>query len=175
MLWVQSTTKDYIRAAKKLESISQLFIQQVFSNHNSASIHNFRTQTQENNTAFKAYLYSMGTQHRNLHPAGWPIQFCGPTQEPVLATANTGKTLERLWKKCWKHKWTGTGRVEISNRYTVWLYPDQLLALKGEPLNSVFSTDGTFIPASAAPHCGVCVWEREMHILKTQIHTKLLI
>ena len=29
---------------------------------------------------FLAYLYSAGTQHGNLHPAGWPILFCGPTQ-----------------------------------------------------------------------------------------------
>ena len=35
----------------------------------------------------------------NLHPAGCPILFCGPTQEPVLATANTGKTREKFWKK----------------------------------------------------------------------------
>ena len=52
----------------------------------------------------------MDTQHRNLHPAGWPILFCGPTQEPVLATANTGKNLERFWKNA--GEWTG--RVEIS-------------------------------------------------------------
>ena len=30
---------------------------------------------------FGAYLYSAGTQHGNLHPAGWLILFCGPTQE----------------------------------------------------------------------------------------------
>ena len=29
-----------------------------------------------------------------------------------------------------------------------------LQALKGEPLSSVFSSDGTFISVSAAPHCG---------------------
>ena len=48
---------------------------------------------------FWAYLYSAGTQHGNLHQAGWPILFCGPTQEPVLATANTWKNRERFWKK----------------------------------------------------------------------------
>ena len=47
-----------------------------------------------------ALLYCAGTQHGNLHPAGWPILFFGPTKEPVLATANTGKTRERFWKKC---------------------------------------------------------------------------
>ena len=32
---------------------------------------------------------------------------------------------------------------------------DLLQALKGEPVSSVFSTEGTVISASAAPHCGV--------------------
>ena len=31
--------------------------------------------------------------------------FCRPTQEPVLATANTGKTQERFWKNA--GEWTG--------------------------------------------------------------------
>ena len=49
---------------------------------------------------FCAYLYSEGTQHGNLLTAKWPILFCRPTQEPVLATANTGKNWEKFWKKC---------------------------------------------------------------------------
>ena len=36
--------------------------------------------------------------------------FCGPTQEPVLATANTGKTWKRFLKNA--GEWTVT--VEIS-------------------------------------------------------------
>ena len=48
---------------------------------------------------FLAYLYSAGTQHGTLHEAGWPILFCGPTQEPVLATANTGKKIGRGFGK----------------------------------------------------------------------------
>ena len=59
---------------------------------------------------FLAYLYSAGTQEGNLPPAEWPILFCGPTQEPVLAAANTGKTRERFWKNA--GEWTG--RVEIN-------------------------------------------------------------
>ena len=47
-----------------------------------------------------AYLYSAGTKHWNLHLERWPILFCGPTQEPVLAAANRGKTWEKFWKKC---------------------------------------------------------------------------
>ena len=51
-------------------------------------------------SCFSAYSYSAGTQHGNLHPTGWPIVFCGPTREPELATADTGKKLEEIWKKC---------------------------------------------------------------------------
>ena len=70
------------------------------SNHSSNLIHSFGTQNQKNsNTYFGPDLYSASTQHGNLHPAGWPTLFCWPTQEPVLATANTGKTRERFWKK----------------------------------------------------------------------------
>ena len=115
MLWAQSVTKDYIGAEHKLQSISKLFspqviIPQVFfsSNDSSNSIHSFGTQNQKNsNTCFGAYLYSVGTQHRNLHPTGWPILFCWPTQEAVLAT---GKTREKFGKNA--GEWTG--RVEIS-------------------------------------------------------------
>ena len=70
-----------------------------FSNHNSDCTHKFGTQTQKNNnTCFGACLYSSDTQHGNLHPAGRPKLFCGPTQEPLSATANTGKTRKRFGK-----------------------------------------------------------------------------
>ena len=83
------------------------------SNHNSNHIHNFGMQTQKNNnTCFGAYLYSAGTQHGNLHPAGWPILFCGPTQEPVSAAANAGKTREVFFFLKNAGEWTG--RVKIS-------------------------------------------------------------
>ena len=36
--------------------------------------------------------------------------FCGPSQEPVLATASTGKTREKFWKNA--GEWTGG--IEIS-------------------------------------------------------------
>ena len=97
MLWVQSPTKNYIRAEHKLHSISKLFILQV-------------TIPQVMFACFcLAYLYSAGTQHGNLHSARWPILFCGPTQEPVLAAANTGKTWERFSKNAGEWTW----RVEI--------------------------------------------------------------
>ena len=53
------------------------------------------------------------TEHGNLHPAEWPILFCGPTKEPVLATANAGKNQERLWKKCRWMNWKGRNKEEI--------------------------------------------------------------
>ena len=40
-----------------------------------------------------------------------------------------------------------------------YIYSDLLQALKGEPLSSVFSSDGTLTSASAAPHCGG-TWEK---------------
>ena len=93
VLWAQSTTKDYIRAEHKLYLKVSHFTCHFTTCH-----------------VFWAYLYSAGTQHGNLHPAGWPISFCGPTLGPVLATANTGKKQERFLKNA--GEWTG--RVERS-------------------------------------------------------------
>ena len=52
----------------------------------------------------------MGIQHGNLHPAGWPILFYGPTQQPVLATADAGKN----WSGFGKNADESTGKVEIN-------------------------------------------------------------
>ena len=94
-LWAQSTTKDYIRAEHKLYFISKSFSSQVII---------------PQVMFFLAYLYSAGTQHGNLHPAGWPILFCRPTQEPVLATANTGTNREKFLKKCKWMDWKGRNK-----------------------------------------------------------------
>ena len=48
-----------------------------------------------------AFLYSVGTQHGSLHPAGWPILFCGPTQDPVLATYKQRNPLVILREANW--------------------------------------------------------------------------
>ena len=84
-------------------------------------------------------IYIPWAQHGNLHPAGWPILFCGPTQEPVLAAANTGNTREKFWKNA--GEWTG--RVEISKeeihggkRNMCGHIIGLLQALKGEHLSS---------------------------------------
>ena len=57
-------------------------------------------------------FYSAGTRHGNLPPAGWSLLFCGPTQEPALATANTGKKSGDFLEEKNASEWTG--RVEIS-------------------------------------------------------------
>ena len=44
-------------------------------------------------------IYIPRALNGNLHPAGWPILFCGPTQEPVLAKANTGKKSGEVLEK----------------------------------------------------------------------------
>ena len=53
--------------------------------------------------------------HSTREPASSRVTylFCGPTQEPVLATANTGKTRERFWGKN-AGEWTG--RIAISKK-----------------------------------------------------------
>ena len=116
MFWAQLTTKVYIRAENKLQSISITFIPQVIIPQVSFSqtmIQILSTISERKPTktkrCFGAYSYFAGTQHGNLYSAGWPILFCGSTQKPVLITANTGKTRERFWKNA--GEWTG--RVEI--------------------------------------------------------------
>ena len=95
VLWAQSTTKDYIRAEQFCRTVIHI------RSHNTT----IKSWLKKN---FLAYLHSTGTQHGNLHPAGWPSLSCEPTQELMLATANTGKTRETFWKKCrwmdWKSR-----------------------------------------------------------------------
>ena len=56
-----------------------------------------------------------------MHPAGSPILFCGPTQEPVLATAYKGKNWERFWKKCkWRKNSLAVGEACMA---TFWPTP----------------------------------------------------
>ena len=94
MFCAQSTTKDYIRAEHKLHSISKLVISQVII-----------PQVK----FFLAYLYSTGTQDRNLPLAEWPFLFCGPTQEPCVSHSQQRKNWERFWKNA--GEWIG--KVEI--------------------------------------------------------------
>ena len=66
-----------------------------------------------NSWVLLAYLYSADTQHRNLHPAGWPILFCRPTQEPCVShSQHREKSGEVLEKNA--GEWTGS--VEISKK-----------------------------------------------------------
>ena len=59
-----------------------------------------------------AYSYSAVTQHGNLHPAVWPILFCGPTREPCASAQPTQeKSGEVLEKKCrWMDRKNKQGR-----------------------------------------------------------------
>ena len=177
MLWAQSTYHKGLYQGWKETSIyplvshsmSHYFTSLFFSNRNSNYIHDFGTETQNNNnTCFGACLFlralKTGTCNCCLQWwTGWPVLFCGPTQEPVIATANTGKARERFWKNA--GKWTGS--IELARKKTlavsvacVALYwPTPGFKGVGEPSSSVFSTDGTLISASAAPHCGV-LWEQ---------------
>ena len=63
-----------------IESTSYYATSLFFPNHNSNSIHNFGTQTRRIMTHFWSLFIFFGTQHENLHPVGWPILFCRPTQ-----------------------------------------------------------------------------------------------
>ena len=105
-------------------------------------------------SCFGGYLYSAGTQHGKMHPAGWPILFCRPTQEPELATANTGKKSGEILDKCTWMDQKGRNKQAKNPWQYAWLYTDLPHATKGERLSPVFSPDGTLISASADPHCG---------------------
>ena len=69
--------------------------QRITSGLNTTLSHSFHK------SCFWAYIfYPTGTPHRNLHPAGWPILFCGPTQEPRASNSQHRRNRERFWKKC---------------------------------------------------------------------------
>ena len=88
--------------------------------------------------------------------AGLPSLFCGSTQEPALATANTGKTQKTFWGKWWWMDQEGRNYVRIPWQFVehAWLYSDLVKAFKGETWNSGFSVDGSLIFASKAPSAG---------------------
>ena len=87
-------------------------------------------------------------------------------QEPVLAASSTGKPQERFGKNAdvstrrveISQKSLATGTACVANGY-ISMYTDLLQAEKGEPFNSVFSTEGSSISASTCV-C-VCVWGGE--------------
>ena len=89
MLWAQSTKKDYIRAKHKLHSISKLFISQIIT---------------PQVVCFLSLFIFRGHSKRDLHPARWPILFCGSTHEPVLTAASTENlpSYDR-WEVCTSH------------------------------------------------------------------------
>ena len=60
--------------------------------------YSFYKSSRHKSCFFPAYLYSVGTQHGNLHPAGWAILFCGPTQEPCVSHSKHRINRERFGK-----------------------------------------------------------------------------
>ena len=52
------------------------------------------------------YLHSAGTQHGNLHPSGWPLLICGPTQAPCVSHSQHRKMRERFWENAGEWTWT---------------------------------------------------------------------
>ena len=132
MLLAQSTTKDYVRAENKLQSISWFFIPQVTTSQVSFF---FKLQlksypqffggkkkkkkgkkTTTSDSCFEAYLYSVDIQHGNLHQLSVTMS----RVIYLIPRAHTGtgvshsqyrkKSGEVLEKKA--GEWTG--RVEIS-------------------------------------------------------------
>ena len=53
-------------------------------------------------SCFLSLFIFRGRSTRELHPAGWPILFCGPTQE------------RKNWERFWKNAGEWTRRVEIN-------------------------------------------------------------
>ena len=114
MLWAQSTTKDYIGAEDKLQSISKLFIpqviiSQVFFAQTTAQIMattSERKTRKNNNKKTSPITHDLVPSYipRALNTGtciqqGELFYSAGLTQEPVVATADTRKTREVL-EKC---------------------------------------------------------------------------
>ena len=98
MLWAQSTHKGLHQGWTQ----SSLYLQVIHFTSHHTTCHDFF-----------AYFYSASTQHRNPHHAGWPILSCGPTQELMLATANTWK---KMGEVLGENAGERTGRVEIREK-----------------------------------------------------------
>ena len=81
--------------------------------------------------------------------AGWPSLFCGPTQEPALATAKTGKTWDWFLAKN-EGEWTG--KVEIS---------------KEEIPGSWLSVNTVQVPLDVMQGCSVMQFEANPHYDKS--------
>ena len=102
---------------------------------------------QSHGVFFLAYLYSAGTQNGNLHPAGWPILFCGPTQEPCVShSQHREKSGEVLEKNA--SEWTGS--VEINKK-----------EIPGSKRNFCSHTNGYRLSSSNNSVSEGCVWIAE--------------
>ena len=159
VLWTESTSKDYIRAEHKLQSISKLFIPQVI-------IPNTKSTAQIVFTISKRK--TRNTTTRVLEPIGIPRALNTGTfiqQGDLFYSKGLRRnrrqpqlTQERLGRGFGKMQVNGLEGQKLARKKSLAVSVaciDHLQALKREPLRSVFSSDGTLISASAAPHCGV--------------------
>ena len=99
-----------------------LFIQQViipqvsfFFSQTTAQILSAVSESKARKTKHMSWSLFIFHGHSTREPASSRVTylFCGPTQEPVLATANAGKTRERFWKKA-KIKWKRNTSYQIT-------------------------------------------------------------
>ena len=123
----RSTAKDYIRAENKLQSICSLFIPQVIIPQVSfaQTTTQILTQTQKNsNMVWSLIFRGHSTWETSIQP-GDRLVFRGPTQKPVFAAANAGKTLERFFGKVASQTRRGicTGRRPGTSAGSVEMWP----------------------------------------------------
>ena len=107
-----------------------------FTKLNSDSIISFRTQTQKTIHMFWIMSIFRGNSARDPASSRVTISFCQPTQEPALATANTGKIGNVLEKN--EGEWTERvkiGKEQIPGRRRK-LHGQQLLQRRS-PLSIV--------------------------------------
>ena len=126
-------------------------------------------------------MFSTGCQHVKLHQLSVTTSritcYVVRAHTGICASHNKHTHTHTQMKRFGKNEGGWTGKVESSKKKYPWrakhamAYSDlgQLLALKGEPPRSAFSTEGTLISASAVHYCGAFVrslftlkWERKV-------------
>ena len=96
-----------------------------------------------------------GTQHGNLHSVGSPISLCGPTQEPVLATVNTGKTWEAQSHRNYKFSEHFKRRCRTHITGVACLLAQQLYCVFRAPVSERLRT----VPRELVLALQLCGWE----------------
>ena len=99
--WVPSATPPFLKSVSWYfePSQPQRITSGLNTNFTLSPSYSFHRSSYYKSCFVLAYLYSADTQHGNLPPAGWPVLFCGPTQEPCVRHSQHRKSRERFWKK----------------------------------------------------------------------------